>query len=50
MMDNFLDNDKVTVSEVHEMYENKCYDRAIPCGSDLEMTHFDIIFEKHPQL
>lgn len=50
MMDNFLDNDNVTVSEVHEMYGNKCYDRAIPCGSDLEMTYFDIIFEKHPQL
>lgn len=40
----------VTVSEVHEMYfGNKCYDRY-PCGSDLEMTYFDIIFEKHPQL
>lgn len=49
-LDSILSNGKVTVSDAHEMYKNKCYDRALPCSSKLEMTHFDIIFEKYPQL
>ncbi|MEG0379322.1 MAG: hypothetical protein RR614_12655, partial [Eubacterium sp.] len=49
-LDSILSSGSVTVSDAHEMYGNKCYDRALPCSSKLEMTHFDIIFEKYPQL
>ncbi|MEG0377451.1 MAG: zinc dependent phospholipase C family protein [Eubacterium sp.] len=50
LMDQIIENNAPTPAMIHQMYGNTCYDRALPCASSLEMTHFDIIFEKNPQL
>ncbi len=39
-----------TPDMIHNMYHNLCYDTGLPADDNLEMQHFDIIFEHHPHL
>ncbi|MEF9918586.1 MAG: hypothetical protein RR310_06450 [Eubacterium sp.] len=50
IIDTFLENTPPTPEKIHKMYANKCYGRALSCDSSLEMTHFNIIFEKDLKL
>lgn len=40
----------LTMDAVHQIYGNRSYLTGIPCNEKQKMTHFDIIFYRHPHL